>query len=244
MEPALNIIVPVYNEGESFAALRSALDSSIREPFRVFVVYDLDDDNTIPAVQKAIAEGETRFHLRKNTVRRGVVGALLTGFSLVVRGPVLVVMGDLSDELSIVDEMMKKYRQGYHLISASRYMSGGKLMGGPFLKRNLSRWAGRTLHWLRGLPTCDVTNAFKLYDAEMLHSLNIESRGGFEINLEVTVKAFLQGYRITELPTTWRDRTESVSKFRLWRWLPHYLKWYVYAFRPGARKSAPVQTLT
>lgn len=242
MQEPLRIIVPVYNEAENFPNLRSALVSAIHSPFEVFVIYDFDEDNTVPAVQRAIAEGDTRFQLHKNTVRRGVVGALQTGFSLATRGPVLVVMGDLSDDLTQVDEMVALYREGYQLVAASRYMPGGQLLGGPFLKRNLSKWAGRTLCWLRGLPTCDATNAFKLYDGEMLNSFNLESRGGFEISLEITVKAFLAGYRITEFPTTWRDRTQGKSRFRLWHWLPLYLKWYFHAFRPRSKKVAAEAT--
>ncbi len=241
MDP-LSIIVPVYNEAANFPALRAALVSAIRSPFEVFVIYDFDEDTTVPVVERVIAEGDTRFHLHKNSVRRGVVGALQSGFNLVSRGPVLVVMGDLSDDLGQVDEMVGLYHRGYHLVAASRYMPGGQLLGGPFIKRNLSRWAGRTLHWIRGLPTSDATNAFKLYDAEMLNSLKLESRGGFEISLEITVKAFLAGYRITELPTTWRDRTAGKSRFRLWHWLPLYLRWYSYAFRPIRRAQSVVTT--
>ena len=66
----------------------------------------------------------------------------------------------------------------------------------------------------------------------MLNALKLESSGGFEISLEITVKAFLAGYKITELPTTWRDRAHGSSRFRLWHWLPRYLRWYFYAFRP------------
>jgi dolichol-phosphate mannosyltransferase len=240
MPGSLNIIIPVYNEGANFPALRSALLSAIKTPFQAFVVYDFDEDNTIPAVQRAIAEGDDNFHLHKNTVGRGVLGALLSGFRVVKRGPVLVVMGDLSDDLGKVDEMVRLFREGYHLVAASRYMPGGEQLGGPLLKRTLSKLAGQTLHVLRGLPTSDATNAFKLYDAEMLNSLNLESRGGFELSLEITVKAFLGGYRITEVPATWRDRTEGQSRFRMWHWLPLYLKWYFFAFRPRSRKPAVV----
>ena len=111
------------------------------------------------------------------------------------------------------------------------------MIGGPFLKRNLSKWAGLTLHWLRGFPTCDATNSFKLYDAKMLNTLKLESSGGFEISLEITVKAFLAGYKIAELPTTWRDRTHGQSRFRLWHWLPRYLRWYLHAFRPRSAQQ-------
>ncbi|MFY9532175.1 MAG: glycosyltransferase [Candidatus Acidiferrales bacterium] len=231
MQTPLHIIVPVYNEAENFPALRSALQS-IHSPFEVFVVYDFDQDNTIPAVERAIEEGDRRFHLVKNTIQPGVVGALQTGFKLASRGAVLVVMGDVSDDLDKAEQMVSLYDQGYHLVVPSRYMPGGRVLGGALLKRTLSKWAGLTLHWFRGLPTCDATNSFKLYDAEMLNALTLESRGGFEISLEITVKAFLAGYRITELPTIWRDRTQGKSRFRLWRWLPLYLRWYFYAFRP------------
>lgn len=229
--PSLSIIVPVYNEGANFPGLRNALVSGIHTPFQAYVVYDFDEDNTVPAVERAIREGDARFHLVKNSVQRGVVGALLTGFRQVAQGPVLVAMGDLSDDLSIVDEMVRLHERGFHIVAASRYMPGGKLIGGPLLKRNLSKWAGLTLHWLRGIPTHDATNSFKLYDGAMLNALTFESQGGFELSLEITVKAFLMGYRITEVPTTWRDRTAGASRFRLWNWLPRYLHWYFYAFR-------------
>jgi hypothetical protein len=90
---------------------------------------------------------------------------------------------------------------------------------------------------LRGIPTHDSTNAFKLYDRKMLEELTIESQGGFELGLEITVKAFLAGYRIAEVPATWRDRAHGQSRFRLWAWMPHYLKWYLYAFRPRQEHS-------
>ena len=102
----------------------------------------------------------------------------------------------------------------------------------------MSRMAGVSLYYLRGLPTHDATNAFKIYDAAMLHAMQIESEHGFELNLELTVKAFLTGHRIVELPAVWRDRTTGESRFRLWKWLPHYLRWYFFAFQ-RKQPSAP-----
>lgn len=237
----LRIIIPVYNEGGNFASLYDQL-AMIRTPFEAFVIYDFDGDNTIPAVNRVIDRGDRRFHLHRNDMYPGAAGALLTGFRLAAPGPVLVVMADLSDDLAQVDRMVQLYRDGNHLVAASRYARGGSQIGGPLLKRTLSRCAGRSLRLLRGLPTSDATNSFRLYDAEMLNCLQLESRSGFEITLEITVKAFLAGYRITEVPGTWHDRKNGESHFRLWRWLPFYLKWYFFAFRPralhGTRLSA------
>lgn len=233
----LTIVVPVYNEGANFASLWRAITSQIRSKFNLVVVYDFDEDDTIPVAQRIIAQGETRIHLVKNNVKPGVIGAILTGFNQIEGGPVLVVMADLSDDLTRVNQMLDLYRQGNHIVVGSRYMKGGRLVGGPWFKQSLSKLAGLTLHWFRGIPTHDSTNAFKLYDREMLNTLGIESRGGFELGLEITVKAFLAGYRITEIPATWRDRAQGQSRFRLWAWMPRYLKWYLYAFRPRRARS-------
>jgi dolichol-phosphate mannosyltransferase len=234
----LSIVIPVYNESENFPLLWSQLASQIRSPFVAYVIYDFDEDSTVPVVQRIVAGGETRLRPLKNHIRRGVVGAILTGFDRIERGPILVVMADLSDDLTKVDSMLTLYRQGYQLVAGSRYMQGGGIEGGPWFKQFLSRLAGLTLHWFRGIPTHDATNAFKIYDAGMLKSFTIESRGGFELNLELTVKAFLAGYRITEIPSKWKDRSAGESRFRLWAWLPSYLRWYFHAFRKGKKRAS------
>jgi len=228
----LTLVIPVYNEGAGFAELWRELDAHLKFPFRALVIYDYDEYDTVPAVNAVIARGEKRISLVKNRIRRGVVGALLTGFGTVERGPLLVVMADLSDDLAQVEGMVELYRLGNHVVVGSRYMKGGGVVNGPILKQGLSRLAGVSLYWLRRIPTHDATNAFKIYDGAMLKRLTLASQGGFELNLEITVKAFLAGYRIAEIPSVWQDRTQGHSKFKLWAWLPHYLYWYLYAFRP------------
>ncbi len=183
MPSPLHIVVPVYNEGANFPALRAALTTAIHTPFEVFVVYDFDEDNTVPAVQAVINEGDARFHLIKNSVRRGVVGALLTGFKTMVnRGPILVVMGDLSDDLGKVEEMVGLYQQGFQLVAASRYMPGGELHGGPFLKMQSFQTSGTHPSLVQRFAYQRRYQRVKVYDAEMLNSLILESRGGFELS--------------------------------------------------------------
>jgi glycosyltransferase involved in cell wall biosynthesis len=239
----LTIVIPVYNEGANFPALWLEMKEHLNFPFTAFVAYDFDGDDTLPAAQQIIAQGETRLRLIKNTYGGGVVGAIRTGFDAAGAGPVLVVMADLSDDLAQVRRMVELYRQGNHIVVGSRYMKGGRLIGGPWFKQLLSRLSGLTLCWLRGIPTHDATNAFKIYDRAMLAAIRIESKGGFELSLEITVKAFLAGYTIAETPSTWRDRTAGTSRFKLWKWLPHYLKWYFMAFQPKSRNQAPRKAL-
>ena len=240
--PPLTVVIPVYNEGANFKSLWGEIASSIQTPFSAVVVYDFDADNTVPVVKEVIAAGESRLKLLRNAYGRGVTGAIKTGLESVESGPILVTMADLSDEMTQVDPMYQLYLQGYDLVCGSRYMKGGKLIGGPFFKQLLSRVSGLTLHFFRGVPTHDATNSFKLYDAQMVRELRVDSVAGFELGLELTVKAFLNGYPIAEIASVWRDRTAGTSRFRVMHWMPHYLKWYFYAFRPKMKaQRAPAE---
>ena len=106
-------------------------------------------------------------------------------------------------------------------------MIGGRQYGGPKLKGFLSRTAGITLHLLSGIPTHDVTNSYKMYRKKMLRHINVESTGGFEIGMEIAVKAYLKDYKIAELPAEWYDREGGESHFHMWKWMPSYLRWYM-----------------
>jgi glycosyltransferase involved in cell wall biosynthesis len=237
----LALIVPVYNEAENFPRLVAEVERYVPPPYTLNVVYDFDADTTVP-VARALAADRPWLRLVKNELGRGAAKALKAGFQAVGRGPALVVMADLSDDLSIVPEMLALYRRGYQIVCASRYMRGGRQLGGPLVKRLMSRAAGLSLRYLAGFPTHDATNNFRLYDAALVNEVGIESTGGFELALELTAKGFRRGVRIAEVPTTWRDRTAGESRFRLSRWLPRYLYWYGYAMLArlaGGRRAGP-----
>ena len=130
--------------------------------------------------------------------------------------PVVVVsMADVSDDFSRLGEMVARAEAGADVVCASRYMEGGRQIGGPRFKAFLSRAAGVTLHYLSGLPTHDPTNSFKAYRRDFLQRTPIESRAGFALALELTVKAHFLGGRVEEVPATWYGRTRGESRFRL-----------------------------
>lgn len=237
--PELSIVLPVYNEGEAVEPILRALSAEVRTPHEIVVVYDFDADTTVPVIARLAAEIPGLRGLR-NDLGRGVLNAMKAGIAATATPYVLISMADGSDEPGVVDPMMALARNGADVVAASRYMRGGRQLGGPLLKRLMSRTAGLTLHWFAGVPTHDPTSNFKLYSRRFLEATTIESTAGFELALELTVKATLAGRRIAEVPTTWRDRTSGQSNFRLRKWLPHYLHWYGVAFRGriGGRYSA------
>jgi dolichol-phosphate mannosyltransferase len=234
--PELAIVLPVYNEGASVEPVLRSLAAGVRTPHEIVVVYDFDADTTVPVVARLAAEIPGLRGLR-NDLGRGVLNAMKAGIAGTTAPYVLVSMADGSDEPEVVDAMVALARDGADVVAASRYMRGGRQVGGPALKRLMSRTAGLTLHWFAGVPTHDPTNNFKLYTRAFLESVTIESTAGFELALELTVKATIAGRRVAEVPTTWRDRTAGQSNFKLRKWLPHYLHWYRVAFTRRSRRS-------
>jgi len=228
--PVLSVVMPVFKEGEAVEPVLRSLTSAVTTPHEILVVYDFDEDPTVPVIERLGTELPAVRGLR-NDLGRGVLNAMKAGIAASSGAYVLVSMADGSDEPQVVDPMVGLARDGADVVSASRYMRGGHQVGGPFLKRLMSRTAGLTLHWFAGVPTHDPTNNFKLYSRRFLDTVTIESTAGFELALELTVKATLAGRRVAEVPTTWRDRTAGQSNFKLRKWLPHYLHWYWAAFR-------------
>lgn len=177
--------------------------------------------------------------LVKNTIGRGVINAVRAGIAASSAEVVIVTMADLSDDVKIVPEMVRRIvEDGDDIVCASRYMKGGRQIGGPWLKGMMSRAAGVSLHWLAGWPTHDATNAFRAYRRSVLLDHPIEGEGGFAYSLEITAKAIAAGRKVTEVPSTWRDRSAGQSRFQLRKWLPHYLRWYGFALthRPKPRR--------
>jgi dolichol-phosphate mannosyltransferase len=222
----LSVVIPVYNEGEHVVpTLRGVVERTRTRPLEVLVVHDFDEDTTVPVVKRLQQElPELRLH--KNTLGRGVLNAMKSGLRAARAPYVLITMGDGSDDPADIDAMYALAHGGADVVAGSRYMSGGRQLGGPLLKRSMSRAAGLSLHWLGGLPIHDATSNFRLYSKRLINQVAIESQGGFELGLELTVKAHLLGMKVAEVPTTWRDRTAGQSRFQLWKWLPRYLHWY------------------
>ena len=230
---ALSIVIPVYNEAENITpVLRGLVAAVTASPIEILIVYDFDGDTTVPVVRRLTREIPV-LRLQRNDRGRGVLNAIQAGFQ-VARSPyVLVMMADGSDEPQAIDPMLERARAGADVVAGSRYVRGGGQQGGPLLKRTLSRLAGLSLHTLHRLPIHDATSNFRLYSRRLLDRVAIESTAGFELALELTVKAQRLGMRVEEVPTVWHDRTAGQSRFRLWKWMPHYLRWYRLAFGLG-----------
>lgn len=224
----LAIVIPVYKEGELITRTIYTLFSKVKVPFKAYFIYDFEEDPTPPYVR---SYNDPRLVLLRNKYGRGVLGAIKTGFELTKEDKVIVYMADMSEDPMYINDMLNKAKEGFDIVCGSRYMKGGAQIGAPKFKSFLSRMAGLSLKLLTGIPTHDVSNSFKLYSRKVLDAITIESDGGFELGLEILVKAHVQGFKIAEVPVVWKERESGKSNFKLLKWLPKYLKWYFYLIR-------------
>ena len=231
MTPRVSIVIPVFNEGESIVTCLGRVLDAVTVPCEVLVVHDFPEDTTVPYAEKCAANDD-RVRPVLNDYGRGPAHAIRYGIDSALAPVVVVTMADGSDDPRQIDELTWLVERGVVVAAASRYMPGGQQVGGPPLKRLLSRVAGKSLHMVARVGTRDATNSFKGYSREFIQDVGIESRAGFEIGLELTAKAKRTRSPVAEVPTVWLDRTDGVSNFKIAKWLPAYLRWYLFAFGP------------
>jgi glycosyltransferase involved in cell wall biosynthesis len=226
--PRVSVIVTAYNEGDEITPCLDRILEAVRLPCEVLVVYDSADDTTAPYVEKYARE-DVRVVPSLNTYGRGPAWAIRYGIDQARSDVVVITMADGCDDAMQIDTLARLVERGVVIAAASRYMRGGQQVGGPVMKRAMSRWAGKSLYWFGRVGTHDATNSFKAYDRAFLQDVGIESDAGFEVGLELVAKARRRRLPVAEIPTIWLDRSFGVSNFKLLTWLPHYLHWYFYA---------------
>jgi glycosyltransferase involved in cell wall biosynthesis len=229
VKPQITLVIPTYNEGRAIVGVLERLFEAVQTPSEVLVVYDFAEDTTAPYLRE-YARNEPRLAPMLNTYGRGPAHAIRFGIDRAKADVIVVSMADGSDDPRLVEPLARLVDGGAVLAAASRYSRGGKQIGGPILKRTLSRLAGVSLYWLARVGTKDATNSFKAYSKSFINDVGIDSRAGFEIGIELVAKARRLRRPVAELPATWHDRTSGESNFRIIPWLPHYLRWYVFAF--------------
>jgi glycosyltransferase involved in cell wall biosynthesis len=225
----LDIVIPVYNEGNIILATLAQLRRSVRTPSRILICYDTLDDNTLSTIREhpEAVDGLAIEFVRNRS--RGAHAAVMSGFAASRAPFVLVFPADDDFNAGIIDTMVIKAEQGADIVCASRFVSGGCMVGCRWLKALLVRTAAFTLYYVARLPTRDATNGFRLFSRRVIEGIEIESDTGFCYSLEMLVKCHRLGWPIADVPARWFERKQGASRFRVLNWVPAYLRWYFYA---------------
>jgi len=237
--PAVDFVIPVYNEKENIVSVLDSLKQNIKAPFRVLICYDQDGDTTWEAL-KGYTPGDL-FEIIpvKNKYGRGPHGAVLSGFEASLAPAVLVIPADDDYNAARFQKMIEKFHEGYDIVCASRFMSGGCMIGCPWLKATLVRTSAFFLKHLVFLPTHDPSNGLRLFSRRVITQIQIESRLGFTYSIELLVKTHRLGWKIAEIPVHWYERKKGQSRFRVMKWLWPYLQWVLYAVETTYLRRGP-----
>jgi len=229
--PRVSVVIPAYEEGDDIVPVLNRVFESVSLPVEVIVVVDSPDDSTVTTLA-GLERDEARLRHVVNSYGRGPANAIRFGVDQAAARVVVVTMADGCDDPRQIDDLTRLVERGVVVAAASRYAPGGQQVGGPLVKASLSRLAGRSLYTFARIGTRDATNSYKAYDTQFVRSVGIHSRHGFEIGLELTAKAKRLRLPVAEIPTIWLDRQAGMSKFKLAQWIPHYLRWWAFAFGP------------
>jgi len=230
--PRVSVVIPAYEEGDDIIPVLDRVFESVTLPVEVIVVVDSPDDSTV-ATLLDLESDEKRLRHVVNSYGPGPANAIRYGIDHAGAEVAVVTMADGCDDPRQIDDLTRLVERGVVVAAASRYAPGGQQVGGPALKAALSRLAGRSLYTFARIGTRDATNSYKAYDTQFVRSVGIHSTHGFEIGLELTAKAKRLRLPVAEIPTIWLDRQAGMSKFKLAQWIPHYLRWWAFAFGPA-----------
>ena len=234
---SLEIIIPVYNEGDKLIKLFKLFNKSVKTEFRVLICYDNDDDDVFMFTDK-FKEFPFQILFVKNP-GQGPCSAIKEGLYFGNSDCVIVYPADDFLNFDIIDKMYLTFKQKNDIVVASRFIQGGSMKGCPLIKSVLVRFASTTLYFFSSIPVKDASNGFRLFSRRLLNTVTVESKIGFAYSLELLVKCNRLKFKIVEIPAQWEERSEGSSRFKIFKWLPTYLRWYFYGLGTTWLKKGP-----
>lgn len=228
---SITIIIPVKNEENSIVKNLKLLQKEIKIPYSIIVVDGCSTDQTYNLVQDFFKKNE-RLIPNSKIIRTPIEKSCFKdsidiGIQNSTTDIIAVMMGDLCDDPKTINIMYKKAEEGYDMIIGSRYMNGGAKIGEPLIQGFISRMVSKTLHLLTDIPIHDVSNPFRMYKKKLINEIKTTSYDN-EIPIELLFKAYINGAKIIEVPTTWKGRKSGKSKFKLLKVVPGYAKLYLW----------------
>ena len=207
-------VIPTYNERENLSRLIPALLGSI-EDLDVLVVDDGSPDGTGELADQ-FAAGSDRVHVRHRTGKQGLGTAYVAGFRYALERSYQYIVqmdADFSHSPEDVPRLLDALERADVAIG-SRNVPGGRVENWSFLRRFVSKGGSVYARTVLGLPVKDTTAGFKAFRREVLESVDFEgaSAGGYGFQVEMNHLCHQGGFRISEVPVVFPDRTEGDSK--------------------------------
>ena len=230
MEKKLSIILPVYNEKESLGIMVRLLKSSLNFENEILIIYDNLNDNSY-SESKKLEKELSNIRVIHNDIHPGVKFAIDKGVREAKYEIIFITAVDEIFPIIAIEDMIKLILENnYQFVSGTRYSKGGMRLGGSFLGSILSKFANKLFKLLTNFPLSDCTTGIKMMKKEVWEKIKLDSKAiGWAFAFELTIKAFLDGYKVNEVPLKSVDRLfGGSSTFKPWPWIKEYLKWFLW----------------
>ncbi|MDD5474122.1 MAG: flippase-like domain-containing protein [Candidatus Methanoperedens sp.] len=217
----ISIVVPVHNEEENIPKLLDELlpvldGNEETQDYEIVIVNDNSTDRTPELIEK-LAVLNARIKPVHRRSAPGFGNAIKEGFRNAKGDIIVPVMGDLSDDPKDIVKLIRKIEEGYDIAYGSRFTEGGGTDGYPPVKMIANRFFNNMVRLLFGIKHKDITNAFKAYRKDVLERIGIDNleANGFDLTVEIPLKAHILGFTSAEVPVTWYGRKRGVAKLKL-----------------------------
>jgi dolichol-phosphate mannosyltransferase len=210
------VIIPTYNEKENIEKIiRKVL--SLSGGYHILIVDDGSPDGTGAIVKGLQQEYAGLLHIMERAGKSGLGRAYIAGFKWALeRGYeyIFEMDADFSHDPEDLGRLYDACAAGADLVVGSRYTRGGKVVNWPWNRIFISRGGAFYTKLITWMPVNDPTAGFVCYKAKVLSTIPLDEVHfvGYAFQIEMKYRAWRKGFKIAEVPITFKDRKEGVSK--------------------------------
>lgn len=211
------IIIPTYNEKENIEKIIRKI-FSLEKPFHILIIDDGSPDGTADIVKNLQNEFSGRLYLEQREGKQGLGTAYIHGFKWSLERDYEYVFEMDADFSHNPEDLLRLHKacseEGADLAVGSRYVKGGKVKDWPLNRILMSYFASVYVRMVLWMNVKDTTAGFKCYRREVLETIQLDKIRfvGYAFQIEMKYTAWRLGFKIKEVPITFKDREKGVSK--------------------------------
>lgn len=210
------VIIPTFNERENVGKMIETV-FGLPESFHVLVVDDGSPDGTAQVVKELQKNFSNSLFLIERSGKLGLGTAYITGFKWGIEQGydfIFEMDCDFSHNPKDLSRLKEALVNGADLVVGSRYVRGGKCVNWPADRMILSYGASLYVRLITWMWVKDPTAGFVGYRRKVLETIDLDRIRfiGYAFQIEMKFAAKVLGFRLQEIPITFTDRIEGVSK--------------------------------
>lgn len=214
-KPDSIVIIPTYQESENVVRMIEAV-LALPFPFHLLIVDDNSPDGTASLVKEQQKRFPNRLFLLQRPGKQGLGTAYIAGFRWGLEREYEYFF-EMDCDFSHHPADLVRLRQAatnYDLVIGSRYVRGGKIANWPWDRKLLSFGASIYVRLITWMPVKDPTAGFVCFKRRVLERINLDKIRfiGYAFQIEMKYTTWKLGFQIKEIPITFIDRLEGVSK--------------------------------